>query len=119
MLYNGGGQTTGLMWDPSKSTAKVELISNLQDHSFQGTTLKGRNLRYTADPAVAQTLLTADSTGCLGFTRATSKDTPQFLSIYGGLPQESYANQFPTAYDQIITIKYTSGGKTYTITTHG
>lgn len=119
MLYNGGGQGTGLMWDPSRSNAKVELISNLQPHNFGSTSLQAWNLRYTADAAVAQSLLRQDSTtGCLYFTKQMSQDTPQFLSVYQNMTAISRAGQYSNGYDQIVTIKYTSGGREFTLTSH-
>ena len=116
MLYNGGGQTTGAMWDPSISKATVKLVSNWTPYTFQtGATTLAWTLRYTADTAIAQKLLTKDANGCLGFSTSTSKDTPLFNIIYNNVTKAIDPALRDFSPEVVFTVTYTSAGQSYTV----
>ena len=116
MLYNGGGQTTGAMWDPSISKATVRLVSNWTPYTFQtGIRARAWTLRYTADATIAQSLLTKDANGCLGFSTSTSKDTPLFNIIYNNVTKAIDPALRDFSPEAVFTVTYTSGGQSYTV----
>jgi len=116
-LYNGGGQSTGEIWDPTKSrNVSIKLIGNQTNFTFpSGVTAPAWTVRFTGDPVAATKLLKPDANGCLGFTKEQSKDTPLLNLIYGDVPAFDAAAPRTLELAQRFTVSYTSRGKTYTL----
>lgn len=119
MLYNGGGQTTGDMWNPDEGSASVTLRSNWTNFTFPGTstTEESWTVRYSADPAIATSLLAPTADGsCVTLSNTVSKDTPTLNIVYGNvnvLGDDSLETQWPGWFQ--LTVVYTSGGRSYTL----
>ncbi|MDU1064818.1 MAG: hypothetical protein E7A56_08105 [Cutibacterium avidum] len=120
LLYNGGRQTTGPMWDPRPNvgSATVSVTTGISNHTLSGPNTRKTytgdvwKITYTGDPAIANSLLKTSNNGCKGFSTSDSKDTP--------LVNVQWRGYSGSAIDAVVVyhfnVTYTSGGVFRTVT---